>query len=454
MAISAKSDKQKLRWKAGNGYLPEERIFRDPVHGNIAAALPAVIATIDAPEFQRLRRIHQLGMCHMVYYGAEHSRFQHSIGAMWLMYRILRHFRETGMADISDSLMTAGALAALLHDIGHGPFSHALEHVFSHFHHEVIGARIVGERLRPMLEDLGVDVDLVLDILRGTAGMPYISELISSQLDVDRMDYLLRDSHYAGVRYGLFDIDRIVYTLAPIPDPAEPQRHVLAVTRKGMHAAEEYLFSRHSMYWQVYFHKTTRACEVLLKTVLARAREVHAEGGSIDIPANLRFMFESTPTQSHVWLDAYTDIDDADLLHAIKRWRASNDTTLSDLSARLIDRRPYKALPLPQDNDPGLVEDLRDIVRGEYGERTSHYFHVDRPSDTAYDFYTASPGTHVIRVLMQPPNHWEEISKVAQTQAVRALSQEVTRAYVMLPEQCAPAARRAIDAHAASCGPS
>lgn len=431
-----------------SGYAGIERVFRDPVHGNISVTSPAVLDVIDSPCFQRLRRIHQLGMCHLVYHGAEHSRFQHSIGAMWLMHRILWHWRATSVAEMPDELMRIGILAALLHDVGHGPFSHALENAFSTFHHEAIGIRIVNERLRPTLERHGVDVDLLTGVMRGTAGMPYLSELISSQMDVDRMDYLLRDSHYTGVRYGLFDVDRIIFTLTPIPDRAAPGRQILAITQKGAHAAEEYLFSRHSMYWQVYFHKTTRACEVLLKNVLHRAREVFNEGrGRLELPRTLRFMFEMTSPNTPEWLEAYLGIDDTDVYHAIKLWQSSDDPTLADLSERFVDRRPYKALPLAHD-DGGVVAEISAEVSKTYGDNTRYYVHVDRPSDTAYDFYTARPGTPVIRVLTQAPDGWEEISAVAQTQAVRALSREVTKAYVMVPESCAATARRIIDAHA------
>jgi HD superfamily phosphohydrolase len=218
-----------------------------------------------------------------------------------------------------------------------------------------------------------------------------------------------------------------------------------------MHAAEEYLFSRHSMYWQVYFHKTTRACEVLLKAVLTRAREVFEEGGALDIPPNLRFIYEMKTSHSPAWLDAFIGLDDTDLFHAIKLWRNASDETLRDLAHRFIDRRPYKALPL-RDDDPEIIEAIREEVARAYGPRTRHYLHVDRPSDTAYDFYNPSarprPGTPEIRVVTRPPDEWEEISVVAQTQAVRALSQEVTRAYVMVPEQCAAAARAIIESFA------
>ena len=449
MGIDLKRDPSPFRLASDrSGYTGIERVFRDPVHGNISVTSPAVLDVIDSPSFQRLRRIHQLGMCHMVYHGAEHARFQHSIGAMWLMHRILWHWRATGVTEMPDDLMRIGILAALLHDIGHGPFSHALENVFSTFHHEAIGIRIVGERLRPVLERHGVDVDLLMGVMRGTAGMPYLSELISSQMDVDRMDYLLRDSHYTGVRYGLFDVDRIIFTLTPIPDRAAPNHPILAITQKGAHAAEEYLFSRHSMYWQVYFHKTTRACEVLLKSVLQRAREVFAEQPDrLELPRTLRFMFEMTPPDTAEWLDAYLGTDDTDVFHAIKLWQYCDDATLSDLARRFIDRRPFKALPLTHD-EGAVVDEITAEVHKAYGERTRYYVHLDRPSDTAYDFYTARPGTPVIRVLTQAPDGWEEISAVAQTQAVRALSREVTKAYVMVPESCAAASRRIIEAHA------
>lgn len=415
------------------------RVFRDPVYGNITVDHPALVDVIDAPDFQRLRRIHQLGMCHAVYYGAEHSRFQHSIGAMWLMHRILRHWQERRTVEMPDDLALSATLAALLHDVGHGPFSHALETVFTDIQHEQIGARIIEERLGDLLASHGVDVSQVLAILRGTAGKPFLTELISSQVDVDRMDYLLRDSLYTGVKYGLFDIDRMIYTLTPVSATGQPNDpcSVLAIQAKGIHAAEEYIFSRYSMYWQVYFHKTIRSAEVLLKTVLRRAHEVALhERHRLLVPPNMEFMYEPATARSPAeWLEAFVAVDDTDLYHAIKLWQKSGDGVLRDLADRFINRRFYKALPAP--DDAHRCEAVRDLVRSRHGEAVDYYFHLDHPTDAAYDYYKAQEGKPVIRVVTRPPDGWEEISEVTQTQAVRALARIVTRAYLLVPEDCA-----------------
>ncbi|MBM3461203.1 MAG: HD domain-containing protein, partial [Armatimonadetes bacterium] len=377
-----------------------EKVFRDPVYGNISVFSPAVMEIIDSPEFQRLRRINQLGMCHTVYHGAEHSRFQHSLGAMWLMHRVLRNWDDSRKIDMSPEVRLAATLAALLHDVGHGPFSHALENVFTHFHHEEIGKRIVSERLRPILERHGVDTDLILGIMRGNAGMPFLTELIASQVDVDRMDYLLRDSLYAGVRYGYYDIDRMIYALTPIPDATG---YVLALDPKGIHVAEEYLFSRYSMYWQVYFHKTTRSCEIALRAVLARARDLFASRPeALYIPPNLGFVFEpplsgrSGAKSKQEWLENFIQIDDTDFYHAIKLWRKSDDAILADLADRFINRRLLKTIPAPRES--GRRAAIRDLVAARMGaEAARYYYHLDRPSDSAYDYY--GPGKTAIRVV-------------------------------------------------------
>lgn len=431
-----------------------EKIFRDPVYGNISVSHAAVLDVIDSPEFQRLRRIHQLGMCHTVYHGAEHTRFQHSLGAMWLMHRVLRNWRDSRDLRLSPDVELAATLAALLHDVGHGPFSHALENVFTHVHHEEIGKRIVSERLRPTMERHGVDVDRVLGIMRGTAGLPYLSELISSQVDVDRMDYLLRDSLYTGVRYGLYDIDRMVYALMPIVDPASGST-VLALDPKGIHVAEEYVFARYSMYWQVYFHKTTRSCEMVLRSVLCRARDLMAtRPDAVYVPPSLTFIFEPDLAHSpEAWLAAFVELDDTDLYHAIKVWRHSADPILADLADRFINRRLFKTLRAPA--DAARRQAIREVVERAYGaEAVGYYHHVDRPSDSAYDYYTAGADTAAIRVVLGPaprngasgaPVRWEEISRVTQTQAVQAIGQVVSRANVLVPEECLAQARALLD---------
>lgn len=410
------------------GYRPsqhKERVFRDPVHGNIRVQDPVLLAMIDTPEFQRLRRIRQLGMCFYTYYGAEHSRFQHSIGAMWLMLRILNTWRERDYLRLTPERQSAAALAALLHDLGHGPFSHALEHVFSHYRHEELGRDILVRRLAPLMEKHGIDVAQVLSIIEGTTQDYFLHELISSQMDVDRMDYLPRDSLYAGVKYGLFDQERVISTLVPLWDEKQG-RYVTAVDVKGLHAAEEYIFCRYFMYWQVYFHKTTRASEVLLRMILKRARErSERDFNSLYVPPNLKFMF----SPSEASLDAFIDIDDYDVFHTIKLWRHDDDPVLADLSTRLIERRLFKMVPCAQDDE--RIEKVRDLMQSRYGDQAQYHWHLDRPKDSAYDFYRTGDGRGVIKVRTAP-GEWREISEVAMTGAIKALAQEVSKTYIVV----------------------
>ena len=421
-----------------------EKVFRDPVHGNISVRHAAVLEVLDSPEFQRLRRIHQLGMCHTVYHGAEHSRFQHSLGAMWLMHRVLRNWRDSRGFEVPEELELAATLAALLHDIGHGPFSHALENVFTNVHHEEIGRRILDERLRPLFERHGVDTDLVIGLLDGTAGIPYLSELLSSQVDVDRMDYLLRDSLYTGTRYGLYDSDRLIYALTPTPESPQSDRLVLALDAKGVHVVEEYLFSRYSMYWQIYFHKTTRACEMVLRSVLKRARDLFGHSPqSVYLPPNLRFIFEtSLAKDTPAWLDAFLELDDTDLYHAIKLWRHSDDAILADLADRFVNRRLFKTLPAPA--QPERRSEIRQAIVDRVGEEAArYYFHVDRFSDSAYGYFMSPHEKAPIRIVTTqgPTPRWQEISQVTQTHAVLALGHIVSRSYVMVTAEHLPAVR-------------
>ncbi|MHB2019907.1 MAG: HD domain-containing protein [Candidatus Xenobia bacterium] len=404
-----------------------ERVFRDPVHGNVRIEEPVVLDLIDSAEFQRLRRIRQLGMCFNTYYGAEHSRFQHSIGAMWIMVRILNTWRDRRLVSLSRGERQAAMVAALLHDVGHGPFSHALETVFARWHHEEIGRQIIERRLAPVLQSHGVDVPLVLGIIDGSGSHRYLNELISSQLDVDRMDYLQRDSLYAGVRYGLFDLERVIATLVPVP---AGDSYLVAIDAKGQHAAEEYIFCRYFMYWQVYFHKTTRAAEVLLRLVLERARELADGGDAIYLPPNLRFVFEAR--RDDELLDSYLDIDDYDVFAAIKQWQRATDPVLSYLARSFMGRHLFKSIPCPEDAD--LHARVWSRMTERYGDNARYYCHFDRPSDSAYDFYRAGAGKPTIQVLVAP-GETREISQAAMTGAIRALAHEVSRSYVVVCEE-------------------
>lgn len=408
-----------------------EKVLRDPVYGNIAIPDLVLLELADSPEFQRLRRIRQLGMCFTVFHGAEHSRFQHALGVMWLMHRILEHWREREVLTLPPRLKQAACAAALLHDVGHGPFSHALERVFSRVDHEALGRQIVRRRLAPILERHEVDPATVEAIMAGTHPDRVFHELLASQLDVDRMDYLQRDSLYTGVKYGLFDIDRILYTLVPMRE-REDGPLLVSVDPKGTEAVEEYLFSRYFMHWQVYLHRTVRAAEVMLRVVLQRAKAVHAQDPSaLHLPPNLRFLFEPSHED---FLEDFLELDDFDVFHAIKLWRRSSDPVLADLANRFTGRMPFKALEHPGEGP--TLDRVREVIRACHGEHWEWYLHEDTPSDRGYGVYEPGGAGVPIRVLTDPPHRWREISEVTRTEAVLALARHVRRPLLMVASEC------------------
>ncbi len=409
------------------------KTFRDPVHGNIKLPWPVLIELTDSPEFQRLRNIRQLGMCLSTFHGAEHSRFQHAMGTAWLMYRILTRWEQEGLLHLPLQERQSACAAALLHDIGHGPFSHALERVFSGVNHEILGRLLVQHRLGRVLEKHGLEPEQVLQIMDGTYNLPVITELLASQLDVDRMDYLQRDSLYTGVKYGLFDMERIIHTLIPLTEKATGKT-VLAIDPKGMLAVEEFLFSRYFMHWQVYLHRTVRSAEVLLKLILERARRVYEiRPDALHIPPNLHFLFlESEPDQD-IFLEHFVQIDDFDIFHSIKQWQYSDDKCLSDLSRRFVSRRLFKVFT--HSNPQAVLPAVQPLIEKQFGTDWRFYIRADTPTDYAFGIYRPGEAGSPIRVETRP-GCWEEISHIARTDAIAALATEVSQSYLMVAPEC------------------
>ncbi|GMU57092.1 MAG: hypothetical protein AMXMBFR33_62380 [Candidatus Xenobia bacterium] len=411
------------------------KVLRDPVHGSLPIPWPVLLDLVDTPLFQRLRGIRQLGMCYTTFHGAEHSRFQHVLGVMWLMHRVLERWRT--LADLPELECQAACAAALLHDVGHGPFSHALERVFSRVDHESLSRRIVRERLAPVLERHGLSAEMVTAIMEGTYPRLAFHELLASQLDVDRMDYLLRDSLYTGVRYGLFDLDRILASLVPLED--EPGGLLAALDPKGVDAVEEFLFSRYFMQWQVYRHRTVRSAEALLRAVLERSRQAYLESPtSLSIPPNLEFLFREEDPASQDFLDDFLLLDDFDLFHAIKLWRRSSDPVLADLSARFNERRPYKVLPHP---GPGeRLEAVENLVKHRFGQAWRFYLLSDSPEDAGFEVYR---GDHNRPIRVKTgPRSWREFSQMTRTDAVLSLAATVRTDNLLIAPECREEAAR------------
>ncbi|HEU4594161.1 MAG TPA: HD domain-containing protein [Pyrinomonadaceae bacterium] len=364
-----------------------ERIYRDPVHNIIRLRTDTdegrlMVRLIDSYEFQRLRRIKQLGLALFTYQGAEHSRFTHSLGVLHLMTRVLDRLGEK--YPIDEEARAAARAAALLHDIGHGPFSHVMEKVLN-FHHEAWTVEAVtsdetevGEILRSYSPALPARI---AEIIEGRFRPAFLAQLVSSQLDVDRMDYLLRDSLMTGAKYGYYDLEWVVNAIEV--DEAADRIYVSA---RGLYAVEEYLQARYYMFRQVYFHRTLRSAEAVLRSTLRRALEVLEAGG--DVWSAPGTAFEKVLRRAPLVLSDHLEMDDSDVLFHVKQWQHSSDTILRDLSRRFVGRSLFKAIDLdmPESERAGFLSEARARVAAS-GFDPDYYFIEDHAGDVPYYSY-------------------------------------------------------------------
>src|SRR6266849_9554418 len=400
-----------------------ERIYRDPVHNiirlrtdNDEGAL--IMHLIDTPEFQRLRRIKQLGLGLYTYQGAEHSRFTHSLGAFHLMSRVLERLSERHRIDKQDR--AAARAAALLHDVGHGSFSHVMEKVLG-FHHEKWTVEVVlseetevGQRLRAHSADLPAKVAAIIE---GRFQPSALAQLVSSQLDVDRMDYLLRDSLMTGAKYGIYDLEWIINALA-IDEEADR----IYVEARGLYAVEEYLQARYYMFRQVYFHRTLRSAEAVLRSALRRALELVESAEEVWCAPGASF--EKVLRRQPLTIAEHLEIDDSDVIFHLKQWQRSPDLVLSDLSRRFVGRRLFKAIDLdmPVPERAGFLEASRSVIaRG--GFAPEYYFIEDRASDVPYyGYYTAGGAEPRTRIYVEDGYAHPQIREISEvSEAVRGL---------------------------------
>jgi HD superfamily phosphohydrolase len=402
-----------------------ERIYRDPVHNIIRLRTDSdegklMMRLIDAPEFQRLRRIKQLGLGLFTYQGAEHSRFTHSLGAFHLMTRVLDQLGERYRIAPEDR--TASRAAALLHDVGHGSFSHVMEKVLG-FHHEswtvqvlLSDATVVGQLLKSYAAGLP---QKVARIIEGTFQPAALAQLVSSQLDVDRIDYLLRDSLMTGAKYGIYDLEWIINALA-----IDEENDRIYVTARGLYAVEEYLQARYYMFRQVYFHRTLRSAEAVLRSVLRRALDLiesgktvwHAEGTA----------FEKVLRKRSLTIGEHLEVDDADVLFHIKQWQREEDSILSDLSKRFVGRQLFKAvdLDMPPTEQAGFLTRARESVAAA-GFDPQYYFIEDHASDIPYyNYYTAHGDEPKTRIYVEDGFAQPRIREISEiSKVVRGLQE-------------------------------
>jgi HD superfamily phosphohydrolase len=309
------------------------KIINDPVHGFISIQDPLIFRIISHPWFQRLRRINQMAMSYLVYPGAVHSRLHHALGAYHLMHNALYELKQKG-ADITPEEEQGAKIAILLHDIGHGPFSHALEYILvKNLEHEAISGMIMDV----LNEEFNGALSVAIDIFRDDYPKKFLHQLVSGQLDVDRMDYLTRDSFFSGVVEGMIGCDRILKMLTV-------HQGELMVEEKGIYTIEEFLVSRRLMYWQVYQHKTVLSAEMTLVRILERAAWLYKrnllEPDFTSVLHNL--LFKQVQAFDKEQLEAFCTLDDTDVIHSIKQWKHHSDWTLSTLCRSLLNRKLLK----------------------------------------------------------------------------------------------------------------
>ncbi|WP_420150920.1 HD domain-containing protein [Spirosoma sp.] len=360
----------------------KKKILNDPVYGFITIPTELLFDLVEHPYFQRLRRIKQLGLSEYVYPGALHTRFHHALGAMHLMGQAMSTLQSKGHR-ITDAECEAAQIAILLHDIGHGPFSHVLECcLLDNVPHEEISLML----MRELNRQFGGSLSLAIQMFEGTYERPFFHQLISSQLDMDRMDYLNRDGYYTGVAEGAIGAERIIKMLDLVDDQ-------LVVEAKGILSVENFLNARRLMYWQVYLHKTSICCESMLIQVLRRARFLIRQNGPDPVyaPDTFRLFLRNSVSMAdfqtnRLYLEAFTKLDDFDIWSCIKQWALHPDLVLSTLCQMLLDRKLFKIMLSTEPFQGELLHELEKQLRqdGFTAETISYFLIEGQATNAAY----------------------------------------------------------------------
>ena len=400
------------------------KIFNDPIYGFITIPNALIYDLIQHPYFQRLRRISQMGLSYLVYPGANHTRFHHALGCMHLMQKAVDVLRFKGVS-ISEEEENALYIAILLHDIGHGPFSHAMEKsIVEDVHHEAISLLFMNQ----LNQEFNGQLSLAIQVFKGEYHRKFMLQLISSQLDMDRMDYLKRDSFYSGVAEGNVNSERLIQMMNVVDD-------VLVIEEKGIYSVEKFLMSRRLMYWQAYLHKTSLVAELILTKTLKRAKELVLIGVQLPCSEPLLFFMQNRITLEDFdaqTLDLFSQLDDFDIISALKSWQRQDDFILSSLSKMIINRDLPKIKVASEkvvfDEIAPLQE--RFSVENNISISDSNYFiFKGKIKNQAY-----SKEAEPIRILKKDKTI-EDVVEASDQLNLKSLSKLVTKYYICFPKQ-------------------
>ncbi|HEX7016388.1 MAG TPA: HD domain-containing protein [Cyclobacteriaceae bacterium] len=401
----------------------KKKIINDPLYGFITIRSELIFDIITHPWFQRLRHIRQLGLTEFVYPGALHTRFQHALGAMHLMGRALDTLRNRGI-EISEQEYEAAQLAILLHDMGHGPFSHSLEEtLLDGVHHESISYRFMQELNRQFDGALG----MTLEMFRNSYPRKFFHALVSSQLDMDRLDYLNRDSFFTGVQEGRIGVDRIIAMLNVHDDE-------LVVEEKGIYSIENFLSARRLMYWQVYLHKTTVSVERMLINLIRRARDLVVSGHKLNASEALT-LFLKAPVGLEAFRDTHTleafgSLDDHDVWGALKMWQTDGDPILSALCRMIIERKIFRIVLSNEPVSKTQVEQVRRMVTRHYNILRSESVYLFSLGTVTNEAYTEGQKIHILT----RQGKRVDVAQASDLPNIKALSKIVKKNYLCWPK--------------------
>ncbi len=403
----------------------KRKIINDPIYGFVTIPGELIFDLIEHPYFQRLRRIKQLGLTNLVYPGALHTRFHHAIGAMHLTVEAIQTLRQKGV-DITPAEEEAVTIAILLHDIGHGPFSHALEHsLVRGISHETISSMIMSRLNREFKNKLS----LAIKIFNNRYKKHFLHQLVSSQLDMDRLDYLKRDSFFTGVSEGVISSDRIIKMLNVSKDQ-------LVVEQKAIYSIEKFLIARRLMYWQVYLHKTVLSAESLLVNILKRAKDLALAGEKLFATPSLAIFLENDYTQDDfnsnpALLDHFTKLDDNDVVASIKVWSEGKDKILARLCLNLLNRKLYRVEIQGEKISSEYKNKLIEKVCKKYNinkKEASYFVFSETVNNSAYN-----ANQYKINILTGK-NQLVDVAEASDQLNLQSLSKTVTKYYICYPK--------------------